>query len=223
MDALDHTGELGGSLGGIASFGRDRDGELYLVTFAGRVLKIVSPEAPRPLPRRSCHGVAGDGLAAVDAAGSRRRSYRLSARSRLERGRGQPRDVLDGGTTPSIGVADVPDGTYFVRVRSAATTTWSEPPSNEVRWSSSACPLPAGARRPGTRGGQRQHGDARLDGRGRRGRAIVVEAGIVAGAGQSRVDRSTGGAISLTTGAPAGRVLRAGPGAQRMWPGSAVE
>lgn len=42
-NVVEHTSELGrsGSLGGIASFGRDNNGELYLVTFAGHVAKIV--------------------------------------------------------------------------------------------------------------------------------------------------------------------------------------
>ncbi len=53
-DFLEHTGELGGALGGVASFGRDAAGEMYLLTFNGRLLKIVpaagpvSIGAPRP-------------------------------------------------------------------------------------------------------------------------------------------------------------------------------
>lgn len=42
---IEHTGELGGALGGIAAFGRDLDGELYLVTFAGEIRKIESADA----------------------------------------------------------------------------------------------------------------------------------------------------------------------------------
>ena len=47
-DVIEHTTELGGAsaLGGIASFGRDLQGELYLATFAGRILKIISGEGP---------------------------------------------------------------------------------------------------------------------------------------------------------------------------------
>src|SRR4029453_1411927 len=45
-DALDHSAELGATVGSIVSFARDRDGELYLVTFAGRVFKIASADAP---------------------------------------------------------------------------------------------------------------------------------------------------------------------------------
>ena len=40
----EHTAELGGSgaLAGVASFGRDAAGELYIVSYSGRVLKIVA-------------------------------------------------------------------------------------------------------------------------------------------------------------------------------------
>jgi hypothetical protein len=44
-DLVEHTSELG-ALGFVASFGRDAAGELYLLTFNGRVLKIVPAAVP---------------------------------------------------------------------------------------------------------------------------------------------------------------------------------
>ncbi len=58
VEAVDHTAELGGSLGGVVSFGRDLAGELYLVTFSGRVLKIVAAGQPAP-PTAFSAAVAG--------------------------------------------------------------------------------------------------------------------------------------------------------------------
>jgi glucose/arabinose dehydrogenase len=49
---VDHTVELGGgsALGNISSFGVDSRGELYIVNYAGRVLRVVNPEIPPPTP-----------------------------------------------------------------------------------------------------------------------------------------------------------------------------
>jgi glucose/arabinose dehydrogenase len=52
-DLIEHTNELAntGSVGSVSSFGVDADGELYLVSyFTGRVLKIIGPPAPPPVP-----------------------------------------------------------------------------------------------------------------------------------------------------------------------------
>ena len=53
-DSLEHTGEFGTPLGGVVSFGRDRAGELYIVSYSGSIWKIVpgpvaAPEAVRDL------------------------------------------------------------------------------------------------------------------------------------------------------------------------------
>jgi glucose/arabinose dehydrogenase len=52
-DLVDHTSELGGSLGNLSSFGRDAVGELYLLTYSGRVLKLVPPSAGSIAPPRA--------------------------------------------------------------------------------------------------------------------------------------------------------------------------
>jgi glucose/arabinose dehydrogenase len=47
-DLVEHTGELGGSgaLGAITSFGRDARGELYIVSYAGTIFRIVDITPP---------------------------------------------------------------------------------------------------------------------------------------------------------------------------------
>jgi glucose/arabinose dehydrogenase len=50
---VEHTSELSntGTLGNISSFGADADGELFITLYAsGRVLKIIGPPAPPPVP-----------------------------------------------------------------------------------------------------------------------------------------------------------------------------
>ena len=51
-DRRDHTTELGGRavLGNISSFGVDADGELYVVVYSGRILKILGPPVAPPAP-----------------------------------------------------------------------------------------------------------------------------------------------------------------------------
>lgn len=48
----EHTSELGGSaaLGGVSAFGVDADEELYIVSYAGRILKIIGPGTPPSAP-----------------------------------------------------------------------------------------------------------------------------------------------------------------------------
>jgi len=46
---VEHTAELG-DLGNISSFGTDLDGELYIVSYSGRILKILGPRTAPPAP-----------------------------------------------------------------------------------------------------------------------------------------------------------------------------
>lgn len=48
-DLLEHTAELSGNaaLGAISSFGRDSEGELYVVSYAGSLVRIVAPSPDR--------------------------------------------------------------------------------------------------------------------------------------------------------------------------------
>jgi glucose/arabinose dehydrogenase len=48
---LEHTAELGGSLGNISSFGIDGDGEIYVVGYStGQILKVIGPPAAPSAP-----------------------------------------------------------------------------------------------------------------------------------------------------------------------------
>jgi glucose/arabinose dehydrogenase len=51
-DRIEHTAELnaGAPLGNISSFGLDAGGELFVVNYAGSILKIVDPTIPPPTP-----------------------------------------------------------------------------------------------------------------------------------------------------------------------------
>ena len=144
-DAVDHTTELGGSLGGVVSFGRDLAGELYLVTFAGRILKIVSADQPGP-PTSFSATVAGRTVTLnwqAPSTGAAPTGYRLEAGSSSG---GSDLAVFQTGTVPGLTVTDVPDGIYFVRARSVRNGTASAP-SNEARLTvgcAAAPPAPAG-------------------------------------------------------------------------------
>jgi glucose/arabinose dehydrogenase len=46
VDEIEHTDELGGARPGLASFGRDLAGEIYLVTQRGAIYRVVSDELP---------------------------------------------------------------------------------------------------------------------------------------------------------------------------------
>jgi glucose/arabinose dehydrogenase len=140
-DAADHTAELGGSLGGVVSFGRDHDGELYLVTFAGRVLKIVAADAPGP-PSGLQASVSGQSVAftwSPPASGPAPTGYRLEAGSSPG---AADLAVLAIGPAPGLTVPGVPDGSYFVRVR-AERNGRIGPPSSDVSVVVAGCPVPA--------------------------------------------------------------------------------
>ncbi len=133
FDPIIHT-ELGTAsfIGGPVSFGRDLAGELYLVTFAGRILKIVPSVAVTPGPP-SALGAAVLGRDVTlnwtpPAGGAPVTGYRLEAGSSSGAA-----DVatFGTGTATSTGVGGVPDGRYFVRVRAESHGILG-PPSNEV-------------------------------------------------------------------------------------------
>ena len=140
VDAADHTAELGGSLGGIVSFGRDHFGELYLVSIAGRVLKIVSAETPGP-PSLATPAVDGRIVTlewTAPATGAAPSGYRLEAGSAPG---AADLATLRTGTT-GLRVTDVPDGTYYVRIR-AERNGIVGPPSDEFPVVVAGCPPPA--------------------------------------------------------------------------------
>lgn len=133
-DVIEHTADLGGAsaLGGIASFGRDLQGEVYLATFAGRVLRIVSG-AGAPNPPTNLQAVLTGQAALITwtppAAGAVPQAYQLEA--------GSSRDLANLGvfqlppTQAALFATGVPLGAYYLRVRSLGSGGPSAP-SNEV-------------------------------------------------------------------------------------------
>jgi hypothetical protein len=129
---LEHTAELGGSLGGIASFGRDLQGELYLLTFSGRVLKIIPAiggTAPNP-PQNLQSTVSGSTVTVgwtPPGSGPAPLGYQLEA--------GSAPGIADLAVLPTASTLltfpGIPVGTYFVRVRSLGSGGASIP-SNEA-------------------------------------------------------------------------------------------
>jgi glucose/arabinose dehydrogenase len=134
-DVVEHTAELGGAafLGGIASFGRDLQGELYLATFAGRILRIASAGAPPPNAPQSFQAVVTNQNVLLSwnppASGPLPSQYQLEAGSTPG---GSDLLVAPLSASPtSLLVAGVPLGTYYVRLRSV-TVGGASQPSNEV-------------------------------------------------------------------------------------------
>ncbi|HYU78269.1 MAG TPA: PQQ-dependent sugar dehydrogenase [Vicinamibacterales bacterium] len=124
VNVIEHTGELGGSgaLGGIASFGRDLQGELYLATFAGRVFRI-APAAGAPAAPRNLQVVASGQTVVVSWNAPREgpvpAQYQLEAGSvpgATDRG-----VAFISGAVDVVSFAGVPAGTYYVRLRSIAS------------------------------------------------------------------------------------------------------
>lgn len=131
---IDHTEELGGAsaIGTPVSFGRDSQGELYLVTFAGRILKLVGDPAtlPGPPSQLSATVLGRDvTLSWSPPVTPGTTGYRLEAGSSSGSS-----DLINTpvGQRTSLGVPGVPDGTYYVRIRSEAGGVLSAP-SNEVQ------------------------------------------------------------------------------------------
>jgi glucose/arabinose dehydrogenase len=131
-DVVEHTAELGGNLGGIASFGRDLAGELYLLTFTGRVLKLTgAPASDPPLALTASVSVQTVVLSwSPPAQGAAPTAYQVEAGSAP--GVADVAVLTASGTTTSLTFASVPLGRYYVRVRSLTGAAAPSAPSNEV-------------------------------------------------------------------------------------------
>jgi glucose/arabinose dehydrogenase len=131
INIVEHTAELGGSLSGVASFGRDLQGELYLLTFAGRVLKIVPASSTPPGAPTNLQSVVSGSTVTVSwtppSTGAAPLGYQLEAGSAP----GAANLAVVAATATSLTFPGVPAGTYFVRVRSVGSGGLSGP-SNEV-------------------------------------------------------------------------------------------
>lgn len=67
-DLREHTSELGGAATNPSSFGEDANGELYVVSYAGRVYRISTSEIASPSPRKRPPDAPIIGFAAPRAA-----------------------------------------------------------------------------------------------------------------------------------------------------------
>lgn len=140
---IEHTSELGGSLGGIASFGRDLQGELYLLTFAGQVRKLIPPASPAPNPPERLQSVVNGSTVTVrwsaPTSGPAPAAYQLEAGSVPG---GANLAVVQTAAT-ALTFPGIPTGTYYARVRSIGAGAVSAP-SNEVTIivESGGCPSP---------------------------------------------------------------------------------
>jgi glucose/arabinose dehydrogenase len=122
LDRTEHTAELGGSgvVGPVTSFGRDRQGELYLVSFNGTVLKIVPDLGTPPAAPTNVSAIVAGRTVTVNwippASGPLPDGYQLEAGS--SPGALNIGVVRAGASQTSLTFANVPVGTYYVRVRS---------------------------------------------------------------------------------------------------------
>jgi hypothetical protein len=146
-DRIDHTPELG-DLGGVASFGRDRDGELYLLTFTGRVVKIVPPPGPAPNSPENFSAVVGGSTVTVTwlppSSGTPPATYQLEAGS--VPGGADLAVVQTVGPQMSLTFPGIPPGVYHARVR-GISVAGAGAPSNELAIAVRECtqtpPVPA--------------------------------------------------------------------------------
>jgi glucose/arabinose dehydrogenase len=135
-NVVEHTDELGGAaaLGSIVSFGRDLQGELYLATFTGNILRIVSEQSPSaPDPPLNLQAVITAQNALVTwtppKSGAIPQQYFLEAGS--VPGANDYGGYYMPGNQPGLFAPGAPTGTYYLRVRSV-TSGGISPPSNEV-------------------------------------------------------------------------------------------
>ena len=119
-DLVEHTGELGPTLGRVSSFGRDRSGELYVLTIAGHVLKIVPALGGAPTAPDTVTAYVDGSTVTVAWVVPPSEALAISA-YQVEVGSSPDAAdlgvyVLDRAQT-SIVATGVPAGTYFVSVR----------------------------------------------------------------------------------------------------------
>jgi glucose/arabinose dehydrogenase len=145
---IDHTDDLG-DLGGVASFGRDRDGELYLLTFTGHVLKIVPQTGPAaPNAPESFSAVVSGSIVTVSwtppSSGTLPSAYQLEAGS--VPGGADLAVVRALAPQTSLTFSGIPPDLYYARVR-GLSTGGAGPASDEIAITVRACiqppPVPA--------------------------------------------------------------------------------
>lgn len=128
-DVIEHTSEFNG-LGAISSFAVDLSGELYMLVYtfdgSGRVLQIVpGAGAPGDLTAQ----VSGRDVTLNWTGSAGPSQYRVDVGSLPG-----ATDLLQhhtGSTATSLSVSNIPEGTYYVRIR-ALDAAGASPPSNEI-------------------------------------------------------------------------------------------
>jgi glucose/arabinose dehydrogenase len=207
VDEIEHTSELGGgaAIGNISTFGVDGSGELLFADYAGgRILKIVPAGLPPPLaPANLRSTVLNDDVTLewnAPSSGSAPAHYVVEAGS--EPGANDLGTLATAGPTTELTVADVPDGTYFVRVR-AANAAGPGPASNEIGVTvgqGPPCGAPPGA--PASLEATKAGTTVSLTWSGPAGPAPVsylIEVGTTAGGSEIGIF-DTGGSITNATG-----------------------
>jgi glucose/arabinose dehydrogenase len=134
VDAIEHTAELGGpsAIANVSSFGRDLDGELYLVSYAGRILRLSAANAPPNAPRDVRAVVTGS---TVLVTWNAPRDGAVPSQYRLEAGTSPGASDLgfafSAGPDTSLFFANIPSGVYYARIRSVGAGGLSSP-SEEI-------------------------------------------------------------------------------------------
>jgi glucose/arabinose dehydrogenase len=130
-DVAEHTAELGGAtaLGGVASFGRDLQGELYVVTFAGNVLQILLDTTTPPNPPSNIRFVVSGSTVTLQFSppigGAWPTDYRLDAGTAP--GATNIGSVFVPASQLLMTFVGVPPGTYFARLYSHVSLRASAP------------------------------------------------------------------------------------------------
>ena len=136
---VDHSAEIG-ALGSIVSFAEDSSGELYLVLYSGRIVKLVRGGAAPSAPTNLTSQTAGRAVQLAWTGASGATQYRIEAGSRSGAADLAVIDTASGQT--SFTANGVGDGVYYARVKALSGVTASSA-SNEVVIAIGAAPCTA--------------------------------------------------------------------------------
>ncbi len=133
---VDHAPEIG-AVGSIVSFAEDGSGELYLILYSGRIVKLVTDRVAPAAPANLTSQTSGRTVMLAWTGVSGATQYRIEAGSRA--GAADLAVVDTGSAQTSFTANGVGDGVYYVRVRALVGATASAE-SNEVVTSIGAAP-----------------------------------------------------------------------------------